>query len=134
MGLLTRSTTRLLAPVLDAPSGDHESRVRSATASLTTSLIGLCFTAGLIGAAVLSVNFADSMDQFDNFLVGCGLYALTPLSFILPLVALVSGSYGLKTSQHRRAVVGIALGAAQLIAAAATVWWLLYGSAVAARM
>jgi len=129
MGLLTRSTTRLLAPVSDSPSGDNESRARSATASLTTSLIGLCFTAALVGAVVLSVNFTESMDQFDNFLLGCGLYALTPLSLILPLVALVSGFYGLRSPRHRRAVLGIVLGAAQLIAAAATVWWLLYGSA-----
>jgi len=134
MGLLTRSTTRLLAPVSDSPHSDHESRARSATASLTTSLIGLCFTAGLVGAVVLSVNFADSMDQFDNFLLGCGLYALTPLSFILPLVALVSGFYGLRSPQHRRAVLGIVLGAAQLIAAAVTVWWLLYGPAAAASL
>ncbi len=131
MGLLTRSTTRLLAPVSDSPSGDHESRARSATASLTTSLIGLGFTAALVGAVVLSINFTSSMDEFDNILVGCGLYALTPLSFILPLVALVSGFYGLRSSQHRRAVLGIALGAAQLLAAAATVWWLLYGAAAA---
>jgi hypothetical protein len=132
MGLLTRSTTRLLAPVADSPSRDHESRARSATASLTTSLIGLCFTAALVGAVVLSVSYAGTMDQFDNLLLGCGLYALTPLSFILPLVALVSGFYGLRSSRHGRALLGIALGAAQLIAAAATVWWLLYGSAAAA--
>ena len=132
MGLLTRSTTRLLASVSDPPSGDRESRARWATASLATSLIGLCFATALVGAVVLSVNFTSSMDQFDNRLVSCGLYALTPLSFILPLVSLVSGFYGLRSSQHRRAVTGIALGAAQLIAAAATVWWLLYGSAAAA--